>query len=75
MLTGAVAGAGATGLGAVSAAALGAVDPRLAAAGQDSQRPGLRTEAFHGPRQAGVATLPQAFCVFIALDLDRKSVV
>ncbi|WP_286738807.1 Dyp-type peroxidase [Kocuria sp. UBA1838] len=71
LLTGAVAGAGATGLGAVSAAALGAEDPRLAAAEQDSQRPGLRTEAFHGPRQAGVATLPQAFCVFIALNLHR----
>ncbi len=70
MLTGAVAGASATGLGAVSAAALGAVDPRLAA-GQDTDRPGLRTEPFYGARQAGVATLPQAFCAFIGLDLHE----
>lgn len=70
LLTGAVAGAGATGLGAVSAAALGAGDPRFSAV-QDKPRPGVKTEPFHGARQAGVATLPQAFCAFVALDLDE----
>ncbi|RKQ34859.1 Dyp-type peroxidase [Kocuria tytonis] len=72
LLAGAVAGAGATGIGAVSAAALGATDPRLSAA-QDGPRPGLRTEPFHGARQAGVATLPQAFSAFIGLDLNASA--
>ena len=71
MLTGAVAGAGVTGLGAVSATALGAGDSGLTAVGQDTARHGLRTEPFHGARQAGVATLPQACCAFISLDLHR----
>ncbi|ASE11286.1 MULTISPECIES: Dyp-type peroxidase [Kocuria] len=68
LLTGAVAGAGATGLGAVSAAALGAGDPRFSSE-QGLPRHGLATEPFHGARQAGVATLPQAFSAFVALRL------
>ena len=69
LLAGAVAGAGATGIGAVSAAALGATAPGLAEA-QHGPCPGLRTEPFQGARQAGVTTLPQAFCAFVGLDLN-----
>lgn len=72
LLTGAVAGAGATGIGAVSAAALGG-QPPWSAGSQDENRPGQRTEPFHGARQAGVATLPQAFCAFVSLDLDAAA--
>lgn len=72
LLTGAVAGAGVTGLGAVSAAALGGQAPWSGAA-TDETHPGQRTEPFHGARQAGVATLPQAFCAFVGLKLDAAA--
>ncbi|MFF4985623.1 Dyp-type peroxidase [Streptosporangium saharense] len=40
--------------------------------------PGTATEPFHGPHQAGVATIPQAHAVFVGLDLrkgvDREAV-
>lgn len=66
LLTGAVAGA--TALGAVAGAGAAAPQPD-----PDEQRHGLRTEAFHGARQAGVTTLPQAFGTFVALQLSRDA--
>ncbi|GAA4688853.1 Dyp-type peroxidase [Kocuria gwangalliensis] len=74
LLIGAVAGAGATGIGAASAAGfsgvLGSSDRPTSDHG-DAARHGLQTEPFYGARQAGVATLPQAFSAFIALDLNK----
>ena len=74
LLIGAVAGAGVTGVGAASAVglneALGATEDPTADH-SDAARHGLQVEPFHGARQAGVATLPQAFSAFIALDLNK----
>ena len=74
LLIGAVAGAGVTGIGAASAVglneALGATEDPTADH-SDAARHGLQVEPFHGARQAGVATLPQAFSAFIALDLNK----
>lgn len=74
LLIGAVAGAGVTGIGAASAVglneALGATEDPTADH-SDAARHGLQVEPFHGARQAGVATLPQAFCAFVALDLNQ----
>ncbi|MFC3481486.1 Dyp-type peroxidase [Kocuria carniphila] len=74
LLIGAVAGAGVTGIGAASAVGLNeafgaAEDPT--ADHSDAARHGLQVEPFHGARQAGVATLPQAFSAFIALNLNQ----
>ena len=71
---------GAAGVGAASA--LGLESARRAgapaAAPQDTVRAapqghGQTVEPFHGPRQAGVATAPQAFAAFVALDLNRDT--
>lgn len=71
---------GAAGVGAASA--LGLESARRAgtpaAAPQDTVRPapqghGQAVEPFHCPRQAGVATAPQAFAAFVALDLHRAT--
>ena len=71
---------GAAGVGAASA--LGLESARRAgapaAAPQDTARVapqghGQAVEPFHGPRQAGVATAPQAFAAFVALDLNRDT--
>ncbi|EYT53442.1 MULTISPECIES: Dyp-type peroxidase [Kocuria] len=71
---------GAAGVGAASA--LGLESARRAgapaAAPQDTARAapqghGQAVEPFHGPRQAGVATAPQAFAAFVALDLNRDT--
>lgn len=74
LLIGAVAGAGVTGIGAASAVGLNealGVTEDPTADHSDAARHGLQTEPFHGARQAGVATLPQAFCAFVALDLNQ----
>ncbi|WP_346926395.1 Dyp-type peroxidase [uncultured Arthrobacter sp.] len=66
-------GGAAAGIGALAAAGT-----QIAAAGRDSQ-PGMPlpedgsngagTEPFHGERQAGISTAPQAHGAFLALDL------
>ncbi|GEO94278.1 Dyp-type peroxidase [Kocuria turfanensis] len=67
-----LAAGGAAGVGAVSAVGLesarraGAFRPDPDA---DRWAHGRDTVAFHGPRQAGVGTTPQAFASFVGLDL------
>lgn len=69
LLGGSVAALGVVGLGAAGAAA----------ATRDSARMGEQTVDFHGPHQAGIATAPQAFASFVALDLqpgaDRHTLI
>jgi dye decolorizing peroxidase len=66
---------GAAGVGAASAAGLesarraGALGGPTAGEGPGAVAHGQRTEPFHGARQAGVGTAPQAFAAFVALDL------
>ncbi|MFE7630269.1 Dyp-type peroxidase, partial [Kocuria sp. NPDC057446] len=71
---------GAAGIGAASAVGLesarraGALAPVPREAGRPAAPGhGQATEPFHGPRQAGVATAPQAFAAFVALDLHRDT--
>lgn len=54
-----------------AAAALVAVpaEARAARGPVDGPVDGPATEPFHGPHQAGIATLPQAHAVFVGLDL------
>ncbi len=63
---------GAAAVGGVAAAGAGAA---IAAAAAPAPPPadavGRATEPFHGPHQAGVATLPQAVGVLLAFDLRR----
>lgn len=74
---GAVAVGGAfAGGGAVAA---GMADDRPAATVVAGPETGTATEAFHGPRQAGIATHPQAHASFVAFNLrpetDRAALV
>ncbi|MFF0579371.1 Dyp-type peroxidase [Streptosporangium saharense] len=68
--------AGAAATGALAVRALTA--PAPAHATTPATPPGTATEPFHGPHQAGVATIPQAHAVFVGLDLrkgvDREAV-
>ncbi|MEV4096255.1 Dyp-type peroxidase [Streptosporangium saharense] len=75
------AGAAATGALAVRALAVSAPAHATTAptpATTSATPPGTATEPFHGPHQAGVATIPQAHAVFVGLDLrkgvDREAV-
>ncbi|WP_214414113.1 Dyp-type peroxidase [Sphaerisporangium fuscum] len=75
---GLLAGGAVTAVGALAACA----PDRAAPAAAPAARPvadGSAAEEFHGPHQAGVATLPQAHAVFLGLDLrpgtDREAVV
>lgn len=70
--------AGAAATGALAVRALAAPAPAHAttapAHAATSATPlGTGTEPFHGPHQAGIATIPQAHAVFVGLDL-RKGV-
>ncbi|MFW6639367.1 Dyp-type peroxidase [Nocardiopsis algeriensis] len=65
----AVAGAGVAG-GAL--ARLRAADPTSAPRAAEAPLNGTRTVAFHGARQAGVETPPQAHASFVALDLREE---
>ncbi len=69
LAAGGAAGVGAaTALGLESARRAGAPAPQPVP-GQEARGHGQATEPFHGPRQAGVATAPQAFAAFVALEL------
>ncbi|NRQ31623.1 Dyp-type peroxidase [Nonomuraea sp. NN258] len=69
------AGGAVTAAGALAAPATPAATPTRATL----TRAAPAAEPFHGPHQAGVATSPQAYAVFLGLDLrpggDRESVV
>ncbi|MEX5234480.1 Dyp-type peroxidase [Kocuria arenosa] len=73
-VAGGAAGVGAPlALGLESARRAGALAPASQADRAAPQGHGQATEPFHGPRQAGVATAPQAFTAFVALDLHRDT--
>ncbi|MFI7495039.1 Dyp-type peroxidase [Kocuria sp. M4R2S49] len=75
LVAGGAAGVGAaSALGLESARRAGALVPApLEDPQQPAQGHGRSAEPFHGPRQAGVATAPQAFAAFVALDLHRDT--
>lgn len=75
LVAGGVAGVGAaSALGLESARRAGALAPAPEQAAQaEPPGHGQAAEPFHGPRQAGVATAPQAFAAFVALDLHRNT--
>ncbi|WP_424346621.1 Dyp-type peroxidase [Kocuria sp. CH-021] len=75
LVAGGAAGVGAaSALGLESARRAGALAPAPQEAPGPAQRGhGQATEPFHGARQAGVATAPQAFAAFVALDLHRDT--
>ena len=74
LVAGGAAGVGAaSALGLESARRAGALAPAPQADRATPQGHGQATEPFHGPRQAGVATAPQAFAAFVALDLHRDT--
>ncbi|MER7130588.1 Dyp-type peroxidase [Streptosporangium saharense] len=68
--------AGAAATGALAVRALAAPAPAHAAT--SAVPPGAAAEPFHGPHQAGIATVPQAHAVFVGLDLregvDREAI-
>ncbi|TNY36294.1 Dyp-type peroxidase [Thermomonospora catenispora] len=61
------------GAAAAAAGALAACSDERAADPRPSAAPtaGSAVEPFHGPHQAGIATLPQAHAVFLGLDLRK----